>query len=172
MLRCLLGHGVSPDTRDENGESLLYIAAKHGDGEGVDVLLRHGADAALESGEHGTALHAAAVRGSAQIAELLLGAGAPVNAQSGSCGTPLMAAMAQEWEECWAALGLRETDVLNCHRCTVLVLLDFGADIYAESPSFGTALHAAKKAGHVEGIKMLLERGAIASDEADEPSAA
>ena len=172
MLRCLLGHGVSPDSRDENGESLLYIAAKHGDGDAVEVLLRHGADAALESGEHGTALHAAAIRGSAQVAEMLLDADAPVDAQSGSCRTPLMAAMAQKWEQCWAVLGMRDLIVLGCHRCCVQVLLDFGADVDAESPSFGTALHVATKAGNMEGVKMLLERGATGSKEAGETGAA
>ncbi|KAJ9306207.1 hypothetical protein DTO217A2_4323 [Paecilomyces variotii] len=158
MVTYILGQGVSPDTRDpENGETLLYIAAKENDYEGVKTLISWGADINLEGGEYGTALHAAAFFGSARAAESLLSCGADVNAVNECIGTPLMVVMAQKWERCFSALiGMHNLCPRECHTCCASVLLEWGADIDAEGGKFGTALRAAEEAGNEEGIKMLL----------------
>ncbi|KAJ9401934.1 hypothetical protein DTO282F9_1224 [Paecilomyces variotii] len=163
MLTYILGQGVSPDTRDpENGETLLYIAAKGDDIEGVKRLVSWGADVGLEGGEYGTALHAAAFFGCWSVAEFLISCGADVNAVNERIGTPLMAVMAQKWTGiCWVSTGMVRHEIKPCRECCAKVLLEWGADIDAEGGKFGTALRAAEEAGNEEGIKMLLEGGAI-----------
>ncbi|KAJ9202309.1 hypothetical protein DTO164E3_3238 [Paecilomyces variotii] len=158
MVTYILGQGVSPVTRDpENGESLLYIAAKENDYEGVKRLVSWGADVDLEGGQYGTALHAAAFFGYAMAAESLLSCGANVNAMNECVGTPLMVVMAQNWAEvCLASIGKYNLCPRKCHTCCANVLLEWGADIDAEGGKFGTALRAAEEAGNEEGIKMLL----------------
>ncbi|KAJ9263916.1 hypothetical protein DTO212C5_7334 [Paecilomyces variotii] len=159
MVTYILGQGVSPDTRDpENGETLLYIAAKKDDYEGVKRLVSWYADVDLEGGEYGTALHAAAFFGHRRAAKSLLSCGADVNAVNGCIGTPLMAVMAQKWTgDCIAQIGTYDLCPSKCHECCAKVLLEWGADIDAEGGKFGTALRAAEEVGNKKGLKMLLE---------------
>ncbi|KAJ9255993.1 hypothetical protein DTO195F2_6041 [Paecilomyces variotii] len=140
MVTYILGQGVSPDTRDpENGETLLYIAAKGHDFGGVKRLVSLGADVDLEG-------------------EFLLSCGADVNAVNERIGTPLIAVMAQDWtENCWASIGIYTLCPRSCHECCTKVLLEWGADIDAEGGEFGTALRAAEEIGNEKGIKILLE---------------
>ncbi|KAJ9360367.1 hypothetical protein DTO027B9_1351 [Paecilomyces variotii] len=160
MITYILGQGVSPDTRDpENGETLLYIAAKRNDCGGVKRLVSRGANVNLKGGEYGTALHVAAVLGYTSVARSLLTCGAEINAVNECIGTPLMAVMAQKWTRaCRVSTGFCYG---CCHKCCAKVLLEEGADINAEGGKFGTALRAAEEGGNKEGIKILLEGRAI-----------
>lgn len=160
MLEYLFSFGIHPDTCHLDGESILYIAAKKGADKEVKVLLQHGADCNLKTGEHGSSLVATAIHGSAKVTKLLLDAGAYINAQSTQYGTPLIAIMAQKWGSCYAEMGHTDSSTHGCHSCCAKVLLEYGADIDAQGGSFGTALQAAKKVGNEKGVKMLLEWGA------------
>ena len=78
-----------PNRRDENGHTLLILAAYNGSLETVDLLLKRGADCHLQDGM-GTALMAASFKGFTPIARKLLASGAKVDERNGIGATALM----------------------------------------------------------------------------------
>jgi hypothetical protein len=72
-VRKLLAEGVSPDAKDGEGRSALFLAAQSGNVEIVDVLLQHGADARAAEKHHGqTPVLVAGQAGHADVVRLLL----------------------------------------------------------------------------------------------------
>ena len=96
MARMLLNGGAKIDVTTRLGEMTpLFMAAKSGNAEILDLLVKAGADAASASTLGTTALMLAAASGSADAVKVLLGAGAPVNARDVHQGqTALMFAAA------------------------------------------------------------------------------
>lgn len=120
----------------------LIVAAEHGAGEAVKVLLRHHADLEACDPAGNTALHMACRTKNFQVVQDLIAAGADVNARINYGGTPLIMASA------------------NSTPAVVQLLLDAGADIHAADEEGYTALLEAAWEGRAETAKLLLSRGA------------
>ena len=105
------------ESRDSNGQTLLYLAAEHGYQRTVKVLLDKGADVNAQGGKYGNALQAASSRGHEAVVKLLLDKGADVNAQGGYYGNALQA----------ASSGGYKTPSSGGHKAVVKLLLDKGA---------------------------------------------
>ena len=85
-----LAAGTDVNARDSIGETPLYLAARSGRKEIVELLIAKGADVNEKDDFYGTTpLHWAAVYGHKEIAELLIGEGAEVNAMDNFGRTPL-----------------------------------------------------------------------------------
>ena len=98
-------------SKNDLGQSLLYVAGLNGNLTAATELLAMGADANSQGGRYGNALQAATSAGSEDVIRLLLDRGADVNAQGGEYGNALQAA------------------ALNGNEVVVRLLLDRGADV-------------------------------------------
>jgi ankyrin repeat protein len=91
-LKCLLDHGLSPQTQAEGGFPPIVYVARGDKGERPDkvaVLLEHGADPNSPGPDRRTALHYAANAGHVRVVELLVGHGARIDAKDDLGCTPL-----------------------------------------------------------------------------------
>lgn len=126
--------------RDFNSE--LIEAAKNGQTETVQALLKVGAEVDARINDGTTALLWAAAQGHVEVVRVLLSQGADLNVQLGGA-TPLQ----------WAAFEGR-TDVVQ-------ILLDAGADVNVRDYNVGkTALIWAEEKGHTEIVELLKKAGA------------
>lgn len=167
----LLRRGMDVNTADQQGTTLLMIAARENNTELVKFLLDNRANAQrrnrygdsaltlatlkghleviramlerkVEPDQPGwTALHYAALENHAQIATLLLAAGADINAIAPNGSTALMLA---------AKRG---------HMAIVRALIGSSAALSIADPVEGTALDMARKAGHSEIVAFLRKAG-------------
>lgn len=83
-------HGT---TIDAYSNTALQAASANGSVSAVKLLLRSGADIAIQSGSYGNALHIAARWGHPEVAKVLLKHGADVNLKGSMYGSPLQAAL-------------------------------------------------------------------------------
>lgn len=138
-----LAAGMSPDARDEDGQTALRWAVAKGHTDIVQRLLDRGADINEDGGR---ALVLAAALGHTNIVKALLSKDADVDAQikAGGLagGTALMLA---------ADMGY--TDIVK-------VLLSQGASVNMKSRTGKTALSLAKGQGHTEIVQLLKQAGA------------
>ncbi len=131
---------------DQAGNTPLIRAARDGDTEKVEALLKTGADVNASNREGTTALMASTWgktgRGDVGIAKALIVRGANINATNVYGRTALM-------------------DVAgNGNVEFVSLLLSAGADVNIQTRNGGTALHEAAINGHIEIVRMLLTKGA------------
>ncbi|GEM_PF-6841755 len=152
---------IDPNAKDEYGQTALYRAARYGDIDAVNRLLKAGANANERIGEDGlTSLYIASQNGYTQIVHALLMAKADVDA-AWKGQTPLFVA---------AKKG---------HISIVRLLLENGADVNAVIESgvgvdltrltpegkfpatvlTMTPLQAAKQNGHHDIVKLLRDHG-------------
>ncbi|KAJ7286621.1 ankyrin repeat-containing domain protein [Mycena rebaudengoi] len=120
----------------------LYICSLIGYREGVEYLLRSGADANAVGGGFQNALQAASAKGHIDIICALLENGADINKAGGDCGSALQV----------AAVG--------GHTGVVSILCEKGAHVNAAGGFHGSALQAAAARGHTEVVGILCEKGA------------
>ncbi len=133
----LLAMGIDINSRDKNGESLLYDALFFKRDEIAIFLIEKGADANAKNDYGSTPLHW--IR-NAEITKLLLDAGADVNVKTKNGRTPLHNARNAE---------------------SIKLLLDAGADIDARDSVNGeTPLHQAAYRADLVSTKFLLDAGA------------
>ncbi len=85
-----LDHGLPVDTRDEQGNSLVMLAAYHGQEETVRALVDRGADVDLRNDRDQTPVAGALFKGEEGVVAMLVAAGADLDA-----GTPSARAAAQ-----------------------------------------------------------------------------
>ncbi len=91
------GQSVNMKSEDD-GRSLLGLAAAAGQVDACKFLLDKGAEVSAKSADGNTPLHAAAFFGRVKVVELLIEAGAEIDAKADGGDTPLDAA-AGEWTE-------------------------------------------------------------------------
>ncbi|KAJ7279629.1 hypothetical protein C8J57DRAFT_1570568 [Mycena rebaudengoi] len=123
----------------------LYMCSLLGYREGVEYLLRNGADVNEVGGEFHCALQAASAKGHTNIICALLENGADINMADGWFGSALQAAAAR------------------CHTEVVSILCEKGADLNAAGGFYGSALQHAAAGGHTEVVVILIEKGADAN---------
>lgn len=128
------------DTRDEEGRTELWRAAKAGNIGQVRALLAAGADVNVKYSDGITPLSLADYLGDDGSVEALIAAGADINAKASEGGTALI----------WAAYKGRRNGVRQ--------LLAAGADVTARDDNGDTALNFADRAGDAEVIKLLVVR--------------
>ena len=119
-------------------------AARHGDRDSVQSLLREGSDVNAAHGDGMSALHWAAERGDAEMAAMLVRAGANVKAVTRiGLYTPLHVASK------------------GGNAPVVAILIEAGSDVTATTtPSGVTPLHLAAASGNKEVVATLLDHGA------------
>lgn len=132
----LLNRGVDPDTVDAQGNTLLMLAARDGNAETVEALLKYRPKVSRRNPAGDSALMLAVLKGETAVVDLLLDAGAPVNHDG---WTPLMYAAFE------GRLELVER------------LLARGADVQALAPNQSNSLMLAARNGHIEVVRRLLK---------------
>src|SRR5687767_10781210 len=75
----IVERGATPDTADQDGNSLLMLAARNGQVPVVTYLLSRKASVNARNRYGDTALMAAALKGHVEVAKMLVGNGAEVN---------------------------------------------------------------------------------------------
>lgn len=93
ITKCLLEAGANVNTRNNRGETILHLIAKHNesfiDQDFLQLLLHHGLNLNATNSSGKTALHLASICGNLQLIRLLVGYGCNVNAQDKHGNTPL-----------------------------------------------------------------------------------
>lgn len=131
----LLSRGLDPNTVDEQGNTLLILAAREGHADTVAAILEFRPKLGQRNAAGDSALMMAVLKGHDDIVALLLDAGAPVNHDG---WTPLM----------YAAFEGRAAIVER--------LLAQGADVNALAPNKSNALMLAARNGHIDVVRRLL----------------
>ena len=141
----LVEQGADVESRDNDKQTPLVLAALGGQRQVIEFLLDNGAGIEAIDSRRRTVLQRAAERGDKGMVEFLLSKGAAANAASGE--------------------GVRTITPLGCavrygHRDAAAVLLRHGADPDAKELCGRTPLQWAAVRGHTEVAKLLLEHGA------------
>lgn len=169
------------DMIDSKGRTLLYLSSLNGYLGFVETLLSKGADPLHQVSwkDDQTALHASASQGHVEIMKLLLKTGMDVDIETRHGVTPLILAARNARPDAVVCLVAQRADVSHkdSNKKTVLhdmidsqrqgdftetlkVLLDAGADVNAKSALGETPLMQMCQLNNLEGVQILLERGA------------
>lgn len=132
----LLKRGVGPDTVDEQGNSLLMLAAREGQVPTVKALLGYKPKVSHRNQAGDSALMLATLRGDGEMVELLLEAGAQFDHDG---WTPLIYA------------------AFEGHLALVERFLALGANVNALAPNGSNALMFAGRNGHLPVVARLLK---------------
>ncbi|XP_077502439.1 ankyrin repeat-rich membrane spanning [Amblyomma americanum] len=166
---------VSPDERDENGQTLLMIAAQCGQLPIVEELIRQGADVHLEDLDNWTALLNAAKEGYTDVVSELVMHNADIEHRDMGGWTALMWACykghtetAKYLLEQGAFPNVHDLNHMSCliwaagrgHQSTVGDLLSYGAKVNSGDKYGTTPLVWACRRGFTGIVEMLLEAGA------------
>ena len=142
QVSALLRRGMDVNTTDPDGNTLLMLAARNGDSQILEILLRNKPNI-LKINKYGdSALMLAALRGSLVNVKALVLAGSDTAPEG---WTPLIYA------------------AFEGHLEIVAYLLTLEIDIDAQSANGISALMAASRNGHLEIVGILLEQGADAN---------
>ena len=142
VVEFLLANKAEVNSKNNDHETPLHLAAMRGRKDIVGLLLANEAAVDARNFSGRTPLHLAAARGHTDVAELLLANNANVNARwDFGEGTPLHAAVA------------------NGHKDTAELLLANGADVNANSNGGETPLHTAAEKGQKDLAELLLASG-------------
>jgi uncharacterized protein len=135
----LLGRGLDPNTADTSGTTLLMVAARNGNVELLDFLLRSGANAMNQNRYGDTAIALAALYGHEHAVQRMIDAGA----RSDGPG--------------WGALHYA---AYGGYTQIVRLLLSSGVNVNTRAPTQQTALMLAARNGHRDVVKLLIDAGA------------
>lgn len=136
----LLKRGMDPNTLDDQGNPLLYLAMREKSKDVATLLINTpGIDLEKENPAKENALMIASLQGLTPLVKLMIDKGAEVNKHG------------------WAPLHYAAT---NGHDDVVKLLLDNSAYIDVESPNGTTPLMMAARGGHASTVQLLLDQGA------------
>lgn len=142
----LLNRGIDPETIDEQGNTLLILAAREGHAATVSALLQYRPRVSHRNLAGDSALMLAALRNHGEVVDLLLDAGAELNHDG---WTPLMYA------------------AFEGHLELVERLLAKGADPDLLAPNRANALMFAARNGHIAVVRRLLRTDVDLEQESD-----
>jgi uncharacterized protein len=149
LTRLLLEKGADVTRPDRTGEPPLTLAARVGDPAIAAALLEHGAAVDARDPKFGqTALMVAAREGHAELAELLLDSGAESNAQTNAAEPPRFVPPSESPPGLSKGIGIVRAGWPE----------DRGKRFPAEGSK--TPLLYATRAGHLDVVRLLVERGA------------
>jgi len=138
-----LDEGLSVESKDNTGQTMLALAARYSGGDMVSLLIERGADVDAMDNAGRTPLMSAGQYGNMEALQVLVDSGAQVNARDKIGNTPLSWASGFGTPEC------------------VKELIESGADIEAVSSVTGwTPLIWAAGFGNPESVRALIEAGA------------
>lgn len=135
----LLKRGMDVNTADPAGNTLLMIAARNGNANLLDYLLRNKSNTLKRNRYGDSAIMLAAFRGHTDIVRRLLNAGNDIH-QSG-------------WNALHYSAYAGHTDIVR-------LLIDHKADLDAKAPNGQTALMLATSARQLEVVKILIDADA------------
>ncbi|MBK6005350.1 ankyrin repeat domain-containing protein [Ramlibacter ginsenosidimutans] len=171
----VLEAGADHDRRNAQGQTALALAAALDDADAVDALLQAGANADARDAAGATPLMSAR---SGNVVRRLVASGADPDATDHAGRTPLIAAAEAACAEVVRTLiqvgaDPERSDDLGStalHHAAwrsgepasdcLVALLDAGCDADEESGNGATAVMVAAHAGNVDGVRVLLSRGA------------
>ncbi|MBI5571367.1 MAG: ankyrin repeat domain-containing protein [Desulfomonile tiedjei] len=171
----LLTLGADVNTRNDENDTPLIVAARSGKAELVKLFLEKGADLEAKNHARFTALAEAARNGHTDSVKLLLAAGAKVNSKTADGSTPLSLASGQGHDEVVRLLLSHHADIksrtsagktalilaASQGRLKVVTLLaERGADINASDLEGATPWTEAARNGHASVVKFLMQKGA------------
>jgi ankyrin repeat protein len=153
----------------------LYLAATHGVGRVVDLLLEKGADINAADQNGYVALFRASECGKEEVVRLLLEKGADINAANNLKQSSLFVASRHGQEQVVRLLLERDADVNSAdmfhesslfvasrggHKQVVRLLLEKGADVNAVDRNYRSSMWIASQKGHEQIVQLLLKNGA------------
>ncbi|KAK7157733.1 hypothetical protein R3I93_009047 [Phoxinus phoxinus] len=151
LVKALLDAGSDPGALDRNGQTALHLCCEHIDVDCLSVILRHYPQNPLphleiRNYEGLTPLHLAVQKGDKTLTRLTLESGAEINAGDNKSGRS-------------ALIHAVENNSIDM----VILLIESGCDVNAQSYSGNTALHSACGRGQIEIVRVLLKNGADSS---------
>jgi len=153
LIKLLLKAGADVNAQGGCYENALQAAIWNRENVTVmKLLLEAGADVNVQGRTYlyGNALQPAVLLNDVSLIKLLLKAGADVNAQGGRYGNALQA----------AAYKCKDVSLIK-------LLLEAGADVNAQGGKYGNALQASAHLESEEIFELLLEHGAVVTQEGD-----
>jgi ankyrin repeat protein len=142
VVEALLDSGAEIESKDENGQTPLLLAANDGHETVVKVLIEANAETESKDKDGQTPLSRAAEKGHETIVKMLIEAKADVKSKDMGSRTPL----------CWAAMK-------GC-KAVVETLLKVNAEIESRDSCGQTSLSKAAEQGHDTIVQILLEANA------------
>jgi ankyrin repeat protein len=180
IVEFLLESGAEMDATANSEVTALWLAAGEGKVDVMKLLLKKGADATNTRVDGLTALMTASVAGHAEAVQLLLDHGADPTASDGDGLTPLMNAAENgtlpvvkllveaakdpvEYINTMSSTGFNALIIASAHGHTPVIeyLLDAGANVDALHENKVTPLMYAAASGHVNAMKILVEKGKV-----------
>ncbi len=140
-VKALLQQGADPNTRNEKGDTLLFLAIDKKSLPIVKLLVEHGADVHARGRYHQTPLIRAVWKNALTIVKYLL---------------PLSDIEAEDKDGDTALIYAAEFNRLKIAK----ILIEHGAEINKRNRYQRTALHKAADRGYLEMVKLLIEHGA------------
>ncbi|XP_050405831.1 transient receptor potential cation channel subfamily A member 1 homolog [Patella vulgata] len=140
IVKCLLENGADLDSKNEEEQTPVHLAARYGRTIIVKELVKHDKSVVYDEDEDSnTALHLAAMYGHDKVVEILIEFGSDVAARNYNQWTPLDLAASKGWSK------------------TSKILLEQDAPIDPMDKSNTTPLHLASRAGHAQVVELLLD---------------
>lgn len=147
----LLRRGMDVNTSDRTGDTLVMIAARNGNNELLDFLLRNRANTSKQNKYGDSPIMAATMQGHVDTVKRLLDAGADIHNKG--------------WNALHYAAYSGQAEIAR-------LLISHKADLDARAPNGQTALMLAATAGHLEMVKLLVDADADMDLEDSEGSTA
>ena len=177
VLQTMISCGAQVNTINEEGLTALMIASKRGNIDGINLLLKAGADGNISCAKGNTCLHHCMIEDcKSEVLHALSNSGAQVNAINKRGRTALMIAIEKGHIDginvllkAGADPNIIDVDGNTCLHCSILwdcrtevlhTMIDNGAQVNATNKNGLTALMMASYCGYLNGINMLLRAGA------------
>ncbi|MCJ1468158.1 hypothetical protein MMC07_006786 [Pseudocyphellaria aurata] len=164
----------SIESKTDYGATPLELAAEHGHGAVVNLLMDKIAEVNVQGGDFAGALYKASVKGHVAVVKLLLEKSPDANMQGEAYSNALDAAAGEGHKQTVILLlnhGVEVNAGKACdnalcaasergHEEIVKLLLDKAADVNAPTGPYGNALYMSSLCGHEQIVKLLLDKGA------------
>ena len=167
IVKFLIDRGVDVNAKPESGRTALMGAALKGHTGIARFLIEKGADVNAQGRYGNTPLLLAATGGRAGTAEVLLAKGADIKARDKDGKTALMLATEGGHTEIIRLLKKADAKTQALRKAAaegdtgeVIALVGKSADVNAKGKHGRTALIEAAGGGHIETVRVLLEKGA------------